>query len=79
MLDFSPSNPQTRLEEIRRGWAQLGHSGSEFLAGAGITVNSQPLRVDGKVLPSPLIVYRGHNAENPEKISLNKVSEWRNT
>ncbi|KAF5357368.1 hypothetical protein D9758_005903 [Tetrapyrgos nigripes] len=57
VLGFVPRNPQDRLQKIQAGWSAMGHQTSEFLLAAGITISNQPIRVTGRLLDSPQIVY----------------------
>ncbi|KAG7452849.1 Piwi-domain-containing protein [Guyanagaster necrorhizus] len=62
VLKVVPANPAARLRMIRQGWRHLGHTQSEFLAGAGININPEPLQVTGKALPRPQLAYgKGQN------------------
>ena len=45
-----PSNPRERLNWIEDGWNQLGHADSEFLKGAGVSINSKPMQVEARIL-----------------------------
>ena len=57
-LAFSPPDPRRRLEAITAGWTELRYERSEFLLGAGIQVNPEPLRVNGRILPPPEIKFK---------------------
>ena len=62
MLKVVPERPADRLRMIQQGWGHLGHTQSEFLKGAGININPEPLRVTGKALPRPQLAYgKGQN------------------
>ncbi|KAG5716256.1 Protein argonaute-2 [Termitomyces sp. T112] len=56
-LEFFPRDPKQRLNAITAGWQQLKYTQSPFLIGAGISVNPQPLSVQGRLLPSPTITF----------------------
>ncbi|KAG6869085.1 hypothetical protein C0993_003405 [Termitomyces sp. T159_Od127] len=56
-LEFSPRDPKHRLNAITAGWQELKYTQSSFLIGAGITVDPQPLPVQGRLLPSPTITF----------------------
>lgn len=57
VLKVVPEKPADRLRMIQKGWGHLGHTQSEFLKGAGININPEPLRVAGKALPRPQLAY----------------------
>jgi len=59
ILEFTPPNPTARLQAITGGWSQLQYQGSEFLLGAGITVEREPLKIEGRLLPAPNVGFGG--------------------
>ncbi|KAG5645900.1 hypothetical protein DXG03_005047 [Asterophora parasitica] len=60
-LEFSPPNPHRRLKAITDGWQELKYTSSPFLIGAGISVQPEPLHVEGRMLPSPKIRFGDRN------------------
>ncbi|KAM6492052.1 Piwi domain containing protein [Amanita muscaria] len=52
-----PKTPQERLNRITDSWGYLNYSGSPFVAGAGLEVNSQPLTIKGRILPVPKVTF----------------------
>lgn len=58
MLQFSPKNPELRIQEIQKGWEYLRHQQSHFLHGAGITISPKPLEVQGRLLFPPDIAFQ---------------------
>ncbi|KAG6832703.1 hypothetical protein H0H92_012275 [Tricholoma furcatifolium] len=70
-LEFSPRDPRERLGAIGAGWQQLQYTESIFLSGAGITVDPQPLVINGRILPSPTIGFG-----NSEKLSPQRQGVW---
>ncbi|ESK88307.1 argonaute-like protein [Moniliophthora roreri MCA 2997] len=73
MLDFMPRYPEDRLQTIRQSWGALGHSTSEFLRGAGISIDPSPMMVEGRVLDPPTIRY---GAGDKVRINLTKRGVW---
>lgn len=61
-LEFTPSDPARRLEEIQRGLTQLRYPQSQFLVGAGITVDAEPIELPARLLPDPTIRFQGGQA-----------------
>ena len=59
VLEFTPPNPTARLQAITAGWSQLQYQSSEFLLGAGITVEREPLKIEGRLLPPPNVGFGG--------------------
>ncbi|KAJ7349234.1 Piwi domain-containing protein [Mycena albidolilacea] len=59
VLKFGLKTPRDKLRDIENEWAALDHRESEFLRGGGITfsASSHPLKVNGRRLDSPKILY----------------------
>lgn len=72
-LNFSPPDPASRFEMIRAGWEQLGYGQSQFLAGAGITVEKKPVAIHGRKLEAPEVVFGGKQAV-PIQVSARSLS-----
>ncbi|KAG6836649.1 hypothetical protein H0H93_005479 [Arthromyces matolae] len=69
-LEFSPRDPNQRLQAIKAGWQELQYTTSYFLRGAGITINPEPISVHGRLLTSPLILFGN------ERLSLQRPGTW---
>ncbi|KIK51680.1 hypothetical protein GYMLUDRAFT_50405 [Collybiopsis luxurians FD-317 M1] len=75
VLSFVPQNPRERLNRIQAGWQNLEYRNSQFLAGAQIHINPEPLAVEGRVLPSPSICYGPQ--QRPDMVNLErKPGTW---
>lgn len=57
VLNFSTQRPDERIEQITRGFQQLQYSQSDYLRGAGVQIDNQPLRVEARVLSAPQIQF----------------------
>ncbi|KAG6857512.1 hypothetical protein H0H87_002137 [Tephrocybe sp. NHM501043] len=66
-LEFSPRDPRARLDAIKAGWQELQYTQSPFLIGAGIKVDSEPLAVSGRVLPSPRLLFGPDESLVPQR------------
>ncbi|KAK0448305.1 Piwi domain-containing protein [Desarmillaria tabescens] len=75
VLKVVPSDPDARLRMIRQGWKYLGHTQSEFLTGAGININPEPLRIAGKALPRPTLAY-GKGQNGTRVVHANHGGTW---
>ncbi|KAJ7043223.1 Piwi domain-containing protein [Mycena alexandri] len=58
VLRFMPNNPERRLQKIERAWKDLEYKNSQFLQGGHIDFapSSSPMRIMGRLLPSPRIM-----------------------
>ncbi|KAJ7771738.1 Piwi domain-containing protein [Mycena metata] len=65
VLRSMPNNPERRLQKIERAWKDLEYKNSQFLQGGHIdfTPSPSPMRIVGRLLPSPLI-----DRSQPEKL-----------
>ncbi|KAI0731968.1 Piwi domain-containing protein [Fomitopsis betulina] len=72
-LKFSTQRPHDKLKTIEAaitGQSQLfDYAVSDFMREAGLSVGTQPLRVNGRVLPTPGIQYNGEPPFNPPERS----------
>ncbi|KAK0483210.1 Piwi domain-containing protein [Armillaria novae-zelandiae] len=75
VLKVVPEKPADRLRMIQQGWGHLGHTQSEFLKGAGININPEPLRVTGKALPRPQLAY-GKAQNGVRVVNANHDGSW---
>ncbi|EAU82685.2 eukaryotic translation initiation factor 2C 2 [Coprinopsis cinerea okayama7 len=57
VVEFSTMRPQQRFEEIQKGFEVVAYGQSEYLRGLGITVDSNPIEVDARVLQPPAVKY----------------------
>ncbi|KAJ7582604.1 ribonuclease H-like domain-containing protein [Mycena floridula] len=81
MLALAPADPRARFAAIQRGWNDLGHHASSFLAGANISISQNPLTVKGRILPSPTIqfgpaIFKENPPRFPEPTILSEAGKW---
>ncbi|KAG9079096.1 CDP-diacylglycerol--glycerol-3-phosphate 3-phosphatidyltransferase, partial [Ceratobasidium sp. UAMH 11750] len=60
VLNFSTQKPDDRLRQITQGFQQLQYSQSDYLNGADVKVDSQPMGVPARVLAPPDIGFGGN-------------------
>jgi eukaryotic translation initiation factor 2C len=58
-MKFMPQNPTDRLADIKRAWRYLRYSESAFMLQAGLSVDVNPLRINGRILPRPGVSFGG--------------------
>ncbi|KAG9122255.1 hypothetical protein FRC07_001456 [Ceratobasidium sp. 392] len=55
VLNFSTQRPDERLRQITQGFQQLQYTQSDYLRGANVDVNNQPVEIAARVLAPPEI------------------------
>lgn len=56
-LEFTPSDPRQRANEINRAFRHFDYANSHFLVTAGIEVRETPEIIKGRMLGTPSIVF----------------------
>ncbi|PFH47976.1 hypothetical protein AMATHDRAFT_66435 [Amanita thiersii Skay4041] len=54
-----PQTPRQRLDEIKESWQHLQYSDSTFMRYAGLSVDTSPMLVKGRMLPAPNMKFDG--------------------
>ncbi|KAG8747556.1 hypothetical protein FRC10_000692 [Ceratobasidium sp. 414] len=60
VLNFSTQRPDDRLRQITQGFQQLQYGQSDYLNGADVKVDSQPMGVPARILAPPDIGFGGN-------------------
>ncbi|CAE6439421.1 unnamed protein product [Rhizoctonia solani] len=59
VLNFSTQRPDQRIAQITQGFQQLQYNQSDYLRGAGVQVDREPVMVQARVLNPPQIEFGG--------------------
>ncbi|QRV87648.1 eukaryotic translation initiation factor 2C 2 [Ceratobasidium sp. AG-Ba] len=60
VLNFSTQKPDDRIRQITQGFQQLQYAQSDYLSGANVVVDNQPLGVPARILAPPGIEFGGN-------------------
>ncbi|KAG8691771.1 hypothetical protein FRC11_010125 [Ceratobasidium sp. 423] len=62
VLNFSTQRPDQRIKQITQGFQQLQYNQSDYLRGAGVQVDREPITIPARVLNPPQIEFGGGQA-----------------
>ncbi|KAG9029601.1 hypothetical protein FS837_003509, partial [Tulasnella sp. UAMH 9824] len=57
MVEFSRLRPEGRLQSIRNGLQVLGYGSTPCLQELGVSVDPNPMAIEGRILPKPTLLY----------------------
>jgi eukaryotic translation initiation factor 2C len=63
VLEFSTMKPAERLDKIKTGIQNLQYGQSDYVRQFGMTIDTQPLKVDVRILDPPKLRYHGQGTQ----------------